>query len=179
MTHTTGVVFKREDCAGFGVRVLVDFIDIVLAILAVVLISFPLLLIIPDDALSQIRAVFFLAVAVWLTYFVFLKYSSRTLGYRLCGVRLVNLQGQPPTLWEVFTRGLFAVIGPGNLFFDLIWLGGDPHRQALRDKFAHTYVVRSGAEPVATGPIGYTTFTIMGSNFTFQEVRALNAEEAR
>jgi len=174
----TGVVFKRDDCAGFWVRMMVDLIDILVAAIAVVVIAVPLLRVIPEDDLSKVRALFLLAVAVWLTYFVFLKYFSRTLGYRLCGVRLVNLQGQPPTLWEVFTRGLFAVMGPGNLFFDLIWLGGDPHRQALRDKFAHTYVVRTRAEPVAAGTIGYTTFTLMGSNFTFQEVRTTKAQEA-
>jgi uncharacterized RDD family membrane protein YckC len=104
----TGVVYNRDDYAGFLVRIFVDLIDILVAAIAVVVIAFPLMLIVPDDDLYQLRALFFLVVAVWLIYFVVLKYFSRTIGYRLGRVRLVNLQGQPPTLWEVLMRGLFC-----------------------------------------------------------------------
>lgn len=175
-----GVLFRREDCAGFWLRVLVDAIDFCVAFTAAFGIYFALLRVSPDDFLFQVRMLLFLLLGVWLLYFVLLKYaSSRTIGYRVCRVRLVNLQGQPPTLWEVFTRALFMVMGPLNMLVDLIWLSGDPCRQALRDKFAHTYVVRRGAEPVATGRIGYFRYTIMGTNFLFQEVRAANAQGTR
>jgi uncharacterized RDD family membrane protein YckC len=111
---STGVVFKRDDCAGFWVRLLIDLIDIVVAGIAVVVIAFPLLIILDDDV-YLLRALFFLVAAVWLIYFFLLKFFTRTIGYRLGRVRLVNLQGQPPTLWEVFARALFAAIGPLNL----------------------------------------------------------------
>ena len=175
-TSSTGVVFRRGDCASFWIRLLVDVIDIVVAGIAVLVILIPLFLWPPDDARVQVRVFFFVVLGVWLIYFVFLKYFSRTVGYRLCRVRLVNLQGQPPTLWEVFTRSMFAVIGPANLVVDLVWLSGDPLRQALRDKFAHTYVVRGNAEPSATGSIEYSRYTVMGINLLFQEVRVGDAQ---
>src|SRR4030095_9987745 len=152
----TGVVFRRDDYAGLWVRVLVDAIDLSVAGLATLLMFFPLLLLSPDDERLPVQMFFLLAFVVWLLYFVCLKYFSRTLGYRLCRVRLVNLQGQPPTLWEVLTRSAFAVTFFAYwLVVDFVWLGGDPSRQMLRDKVAHTYVVRRDAEPSATGPIVY------------------------
>jgi hypothetical protein len=40
---------------------------------------------------------------------------------------------------------MFLFLGPFNYVADLIWLSGDPQRQALRDKFTQTYVVRKKA----------------------------------
>jgi hypothetical protein len=60
---------------------------------------------------------------------------------------------------------------PFNILIDLLWIGNDARRQALRDKFAGTYVIRRGAEPIARGPIRYEYYTILGNNFIFAEVR--------
>lgn len=57
------------------------------------------------------------------------------------------------------------------MLIDVIWLTNDERRQALRDKFAHTYVIRSGAVPLGHGAIVYTPYTILGTNFLFAEVR--------
>ena len=115
-------------------------------------------------------------VIVWFGYFVLLKGSRfRTAGYLLAGARIVNMRGERPSRVSLSIRLLFAVFGPVNLLFDLFWIPSDPHRQALRDKFAHTYVVRQEALPAGNGPIGYSQYTILGGSFLFQEVRIPSA----
>ena len=46
-------------------------------------------------------------------------------------------------------------------------------RQALRDKFAHTYVIKDRAVPLGQGAIVYSTYTIFAVNFLFAEVRTI------
>ena len=67
-------------------------------------------------------------------------------------------------------RLMFGVLGPLNWMVDLLWLSGDPHRQALRDKLAGTYVVRKTAEPAGTGKIVRRYYEFFGYNFIFREV---------
>jgi hypothetical protein len=57
-----------------------------------------------------------------------------------------------------------------NWLLDLFWLSGDPHRQALRDKFAQTYVVKRTAIPVGAGKLVFRFYEIFGCNFIFREV---------
>lgn len=95
-------------------------------------------------------------------------------GYRLGRVKIVGLDGQAPSsksliwralfgligllyflhLFELFNymRALFGVLAPLS-YLDLIWLLNDTHRQALRDKFAGTYVVKKDAQPAGKGRI--------------------------
>ena len=75
-----------------------------------------------------------------------------------------------PSVASLTLRLTFAVFGPFNILLDLLWIPGDPHRQALRDKFAHTYVVRSHAEPAGSAPIKFRPCFILGWSFLFQEV---------
>jgi len=44
--------------------------------------------------------------------------------------------------------------------------------QALRDKFAHTYVIRRDAVPTGTGRIAYAHYTLLGTSYLFKEVRS-------
>ncbi len=99
-----------------------------------------------------------------------------TVGYRLAGVRLSDLRGRQASIWRSTFRSGFLVFGPLNLFFDLIWLSGDPNRQSMRDKFAGTYVVRRKAMPAGNGPIDYKTYFIMTNAFVFAEVSRPAAE---
>jgi hypothetical protein len=62
-------------------------------------------------------------------------------------------------------------VGPLNFLIDLMWLTGDANRQAIRDKFAGTYVVRQDAMPAGTGPILVRTYMFWGMTFLFREVR--------
>ena len=110
-------------------------------------------------------------VLVWTGYFVFLKASPyRTLGYVLGRARIVNYRGQRPGIPRLMGRLLFVIGGPMNFLFDALWLTGDKNRQALRDKFASTYVVRHEAVPVGWGRVRYRTYTFWGMTFIFREV---------
>jgi len=103
---------------------------------------------------------------------VLLKRSKfRTVGYVVAGAKIVNLKGERPSILSLFGRLLFAFVGPLNALIDLFWLTGDVDRQALRDKFASTYVVKRNAIPAGTGTIVFRTYMFWGMTFLFKEVK--------
>jgi hypothetical protein len=57
-----------------------------------------------------------------------------------------------------------------NFLFDAFWLTGDENRQALRDKFASTYVISQDALPAGWGRVRYRNYTFWGMTFMFREV---------
>ena len=163
----TGVYFSPGDYAGLWRRLLIDAVD------------FPVVLVLSTLVLAAANTLglqfpgssLLLLVGVWFGYFVVLKGSRyRTPGYVVARARIVNLGGDPPGIGSLTLRLAFVVGGPINAIFDLLWLSGDPDRQALRDKFASTYVVRQAAVPAGTGPIRFRTYTFWGMTFLFREV---------
>ncbi len=74
--------------------------------------------------------------------------GGRTLGKRLLGIRIVQLDGSPINWWEAFERagGYAAGFATGLLGFAQVYW--DPNRQAIHDKVAGTVVVRDGLPPV-------------------------------
>jgi uncharacterized RDD family membrane protein YckC len=114
-----------------------------------------------------------IVVLVFFCYFVLLKRSRfRTLGYRAGGVRIVGLDGQTPRWTSLTFRLMFALLGPLNWLFDLIWSSGDEHRQAIRDKFASTYVVRVNAQPAGTTRVICRYYNAFGYMLMFREIEA-------
>jgi uncharacterized RDD family membrane protein YckC len=112
-----------------------------------------------------------LCLAVWYCYFVLLKACRLgTLGYRISRVRVVGFDGNGASLGALTLRFVFMAFGPLNYVFDILWLSTDTHRQALRDKFAHTYVVRKRAAPIGAGKLIYRYYHIFGYNFLFREI---------
>jgi uncharacterized RDD family membrane protein YckC len=119
-------------------------------------------------------------VAILFAYFVIFKRSRfGTVGYRVFKVRIVGLDGQPPSLGSLTLRWSFMALGPLNYLLDLLWLSSDPHRQAVRDKFAHTYVVKQGAEPAGTAKVIYRYYDILGYNFLFREIEVERTKSAK
>jgi uncharacterized RDD family membrane protein YckC len=165
MASLTGVYFQRSDYAGFWRRLMIDSVDLIV-IGVVCLTSFAVVWMLspsPGLILASWGAAFF-------SYFVLLKRSSLgTVGYRVVGVRIVGQDGGKPGISSLTLRMLFGVLGPLN-WLDLVWLSGDTHRQALRDKLAGTYVVRKDARPAGTGKIVYRHYEILFYNFLFREV---------
>ena len=166
MKPLTGVYFRRDDYAGFWRRLLIDAVDLTLigvvcvTLFAIVWMVFPS----PGLVLGSWGAAFF-------SYFVLLKRSSiGTVGYRVGGVRIVGQDGEKPAISSLTFRLLFGVMGPLNWLVDLVWLSGDTHRQALRDKLAGTYVVRKDARPAGIGQIVYRRYDILFYNLLFREV---------
>jgi len=165
-----GVYFTREDYAGVWRRLLIDAVDfpLVVALSAVLLAGFAAVGLRPGDSP---RLLLLVLASVWFGYFVLLKGSHyRTLGYVVARARIVNLKGDRPGFGSLTLRLIFVIGGPFNALFDVFWLTGDVDRQALRDKFASTYVVRKDALPAGSGPIRFRTCTFWGMTFLFKEV---------
>jgi uncharacterized RDD family membrane protein YckC len=151
---------------------MVDLIDlsvvgvVCLAFAIAISFAFPLTRAILNLTLAIIAAVFF-------CYFVLLKRSRfRTLGYRAGGVRIVGLDGQTPRWTSLTFRLMFALLGPLNWLFDLIWSSGDEHKQAMRDKFASTYVVKFNAQPAGAARVICRYYNAVGYTLMFREIES-------
>jgi len=166
----TGVYYHRKDYLGVTRRLLIDLIDIPVA-----LALSGLTVVVTRSLLGEIEGpgvAFLLCGTVWIAYFVLLKRSRfRTLGYVTLGARIVDLKGGQPSIVSLLARLCFAFVGPLNALIDLFWITGDDNRQAIRDKFAGTYVVRLHASPAGSGPIRVRTYMFWGMTFLFREVR--------
>src|SRR5215831_1148704 len=172
MKATDGVYFRREDYARFWVRVLVDVIDLMVFGTVCAALAVPVMMILPPTR-STVNLILLTCVAVALSYFVVLKSSKfRTLGYRLGRVKIVGLDGRPPGYPALMLRSMFGVLGPLNWLLDLAWLSNDTNRQALRDKFASTYVVKINAQAAGQGRMVVRHYHILSYNFMFREVEA-------
>jgi|SRR5712691_6870931 len=178
METTYGLYFRREDYATFWRRSLIVVIDALVvgavcsALFVALWATFPFREMLGELILAT-------CVVAAFCYFVVLKRSKvGTLGYRVGGVRIVGLDGQTPSFFSLTQRLLFAPMGPVMWFLDLIWLSGDTHRQALRDKFAETYVIKRNAEPVGRGRLVYRYYEILGYNFLFREIEVQTTTNA-
>jgi hypothetical protein len=172
----TGVYFRRHDYAGFWRRLLVDAID--LSVVGAVCSAFGTALAIETPltkgAMDLILAI---TVVVFFCYFVVLKRSKfRILGYRAGGVRIVGLDGKIPSWSSLTFRLMFALLGPLNWLFDLIFASGDEHRQAIRDKFASTYVVKAGAQPAGSRKVVCRYCHLFGYTLLFREIEGVGAD---
>jgi uncharacterized RDD family membrane protein YckC len=175
--RTKGVYYSRDDYAGFWRRLVVDLIDFTVLLVAVATITLGAALMLPEGEEQLPYILLLLGFAFGFVYLVLLKRSRfRTLGYLVGGIRIVTIHGERPSIWSLTIRALFAFFGPFNMLMDIIWLTNDESRQALRDKFAHTYVIRNRAVPLGHGAIVYATYTIFGTNFLFAEVSPARGE---
>jgi hypothetical protein len=82
-------------------------------------------------------ALYFTVFSAW--------WNGQTPGKKLLGIRVVQLDGTPITLWEAFERygGYAAGLATGLLGYAQVWW--DPNRQAIQDKIAETVVIRASA----------------------------------
>ena len=165
MDATTAVYFRRQDYAGFWLRLLIDLVDSVVAGIACILVLLALL------GVAGGRTILLIWAAIAFCYFVLLERSKLgTAGYLVAGVKIVGPDGQRASFFSLTLRFSFMVLGPLNGLLDLVWLSGDAHRQALRDKFAQTYVVKKNAEPAGSGKLLPRHYEICGMNFLFREI---------
>jgi uncharacterized RDD family membrane protein YckC len=164
-----GVYYAASDYVGFFRRTLIDLVDGIVLVVAwaigIIAIRF-----MPPSTQPEGSAAIFYMLAVAFVYLVVLKRYARTLGYLLAGARIVNMQGQSPSLIAMSVRAVFLFIGPGNTLLDLFWLTSDRDRQAIRDKFAKTYVIRDSAQPAGSGAIRYIRMDLLGYMLLLPEV---------
>ena len=167
-----GVYFRTADYASFWRRLFADMVD--LAVAGTICVAFVILVetMVPFTSLDPRLALGSLAGIIFV-YFTILKRSKLgTAGYRWSGIKVVGPDGLAPGLPALAIRFGFSTLGPLNWFLDLGWLAGDPHKQALRDKLAHTYVVRRTAQPEGNGKIVYRYYEICFLNCLFQEIES-------
>lgn len=172
MASQEGVYFRREDYGPFWTRALADLIDLAVFAVVSLLLSLPVLFLSLSDRVA-LDVVLMIWVGVALCYFVILKRSRiHTFGYRIGRIRTVGLDGKPPSYLSLVLRLCFGMLGPLNWLLDLIWISNDDNRQALRDKFAKTYVIKANAQPAGYGKIVFRYYSICGGNWLFQEVES-------
>jgi len=165
------VYYKAEDYLGVMRRLLIDFVDASVAVAVSLVFTVFAAIVSPATEITVLISLI-AWTGVWITYLVLLKGSRfRTLGYLIAGARIVNFSGEQPGYLTLLGRLAFTVLGPFNFVADLLWVSSDPCHQALRDKVAHTYVVRSEAVPAGKGRIGYPVYTVFGMTLMFAEVQ--------
>ena len=171
MHFERAVYFRREDYASFWRRLLIVIIDATVFLILCVAAALPLAMSEPSAHSWRMPSrLIYAGIAVF--YFVILKRSPfRTIGYLIGGVRIVGMDGQTPSYTAMLLRLMFGMLSP-LWCFDLIWLFNDVHRQALRDKFACTYVVKRNAQPLGQGPVVFSSYEILYYQCLFREVVA-------
>jgi uncharacterized RDD family membrane protein YckC len=179
MNDEEGIYYSRESYVGFWTRLLIDIIDIFIILILSFLVSFAFLILASiisfEDRKLVWVALLLILMVVWFLYFVILKGSKiRTIGYMICNAKIVNLKGEIPGFFSLTLRLVFALLGPINTLFDLIWLSGDKHRQALRDKIAQTYVIKKDVQPIGKGKLVYCIYDVLGYNMVIREVKTEN-----
>ena len=116
-----GVYFRPEDYAGLSRRMgIATFDAVVVAFYAAVPLGVASAVLSQKVAFYQPAAFLALSVSAF-CYLVLLKRTRfGTFGYQLGGVRIVDYQGKPPSLFALTIRMLFAGLGLANLLMDLL-----------------------------------------------------------
>lgn len=169
MTYIT--FYRHSDYIGVFRRLLIDIIDTTLVVIASLIVTALALAVVPEP--MSYFAILAGCMLIWFAYFVILKHHARTLGYILTGARIVNGRGERPSYIALTGRLAFALFGPVNFLLDLLWVSSDPCGQAMRDKFAHTYVVKNTAVPAGQALAVYRVYTVFGATLMFPEAREM------
>ena len=67
--------------------------------------------------------------------------NGQTIGQAVLGIKLVDTQGNPPSLRQAARRRSARFLSFITLGFGYFWMLFDPNKQTLHDKLAGTYVV--------------------------------------
>ena len=167
--RTPGICFPLAAYAGPVRRLLIFVIDL-------------LFLIVVGSALSKANEVWFNghmagpAVLIWLGaalfYLIVVKARVGTLGMWLPRTRIVDLFGQPPSMWRMALRLFLCGWWWYSLFLIIDWafIVQDLRGQTLRDKIAGTYIIRRDAHPTGKCPLVHYCHCVAGLVLTLPEV---------
>ncbi len=148
--HVAGI--KKATAAGFFLRVLARLIDVLaLSLIVLVLIAVGLLSTVCANTDTSTMIVWAgLAGPATLIYFVgFTTRGGQTAGKWLTGIRVIDSQGQPPSLRTALVRQVteacLTVLIPvlGGLC-NYLWVAVSPNKRSLHDLAARTHVIRVG-----------------------------------
>ncbi len=148
--HEAVTADGRWELAGFGDRFLGDFVDGGISLL----VALPAFLLVdrrvlgPEaDFLAQqgpagAADVVCVAWFLWnLTYLV--GTTGQSWGRRVCGIKVVRMDGRPPGFWRALGRNVFALfVSAPILYLGFAWVIWDRQKQAWHDKLFGTFVLR-------------------------------------
>jgi len=166
-----GVYYNKKDYAGFFKRTIIAVIDLsVIFVIATIAVSVNNYLMNDDKTLFRFNAISILTILI--LYMALLKRSKyRTLGYIIAGVKIVNLKGEKPSVFQMISRLFLFLLGPIGLIIDIIWLTSETTKQTLRDKYVGTYVINKNASPAGEGPLQSVNIEVLGWRLFFREVK--------
>ncbi len=166
-----GVYYASKDYACLIRRFIIIGVDFVVMCF-VSFITIVLFFDLPQDIYHLFLSKTYVVLLFSYLYLAIIKRSDwGTVGYRLTGVRIVNLVGKRPSLWQMTFRFLLLVFGPFYFLLDILWLGGDEYKQTLRDKIVGTYVIRHDALPLGRGEQLLVQYFLFAWTFMFREVK--------
>jgi uncharacterized RDD family membrane protein YckC len=86
-----------------------------------------------------------LSATVMVIYLLlFQSMAGRTLGMRLCKLRVIDVYGDPPTVLRAGARTVGYLAGFATFLLGFLWIGFDREKRGLHDWIAGTYVVKAG-----------------------------------
>ncbi|MCP3920959.1 MAG: RDD family protein [Desulfobacterales bacterium] len=149
--NDTGVFYEEDDYAGLLRRVFAAMIDLS------VIITFSTLFLVFIYSLNEkipAKTNFIFLINISFIYLTFLKRSSyRTLGYFITGIKIVNLSGYKPSLYNMFLRIIILIFGTYDYSKSIDLIKTESFKQTLRDRYLGNYVVMVNAKPIGSGPI--------------------------
>lgn len=119
-------------------------------------------------------------ILIWTMGYLYMTAIKRsrftTVGYRVAGIRIVDLKGQRPSMLRMTARLVIWVSGPVHPLVDLLFVSNDEQRRAIRDMLVGTCVIRKGALPTGSGRLLSGRLGFMGLMFVYPVVRPVHDE---
>jgi len=98
-------------------------------------------------------------LVLWGSFAVYLAHTTicevligRTLGKIIMGLRVISLDGKPPTRGQMMTRNLLRLIDAGLIFLPVLLVPFSPLRQRAGDTAAGTVVITAKPRPTEDHP---------------------------
>lgn len=150
MNETSNIEINEDtEFGGFWIRVGAYFIDLVVLIIPVLLISFLFRAVTPATDELELAIVdmmdSFLSIIVWWVYFAVMNSSEwqATLGKRAVGLKVVDENGHRISFGRATGRYFAEIISGIILLIGYMMVGWTKRKQGLHDMIASTYVVKS------------------------------------
>jgi len=134
---------------GFWIRLVAAIVDgVILFVIQTVVLGFLGLAVAVTDEGIGFGLGFFIALAVrWVYNTLFIGFKGTTPGKMLVGAKVVDRNGQQPSVGTAFVREVPGkIVSELTLGFGYVWAALDGRKQGWHDKMAGTYVVRARRE---------------------------------
>lgn len=166
-----GVIYEKKEYAGFLKRVVIALVDIiVIGVVSVCCLYVTYFIFYYEDTFYKFNFFFTLIFSIF--YLAVLKRSRfRTVGYILTRVKVVDLNGQRPSIFKMILRVLLQLIGPFEIVIDILWLTSEATKQTLRDKYIGTYVINQHAVQIRKAKLQNVYLGFMGWYLMYREVQ--------